>query len=115
MARSKGARENVAKSGDTERCKNGRFQKGHKGIGGRPPAIDLRAAAEEWAAKRKVDLRQAIGEVVLAMIVKAKDGDVHAAKLVIERLCAKDGETGSDRPVVVRLVSGVPERVEVED
>lgn len=108
-------KSNPIKSDTNGRTKRGTFAKGNPGGPGRPPAIDLRAAAEEHARKKKIDLRQAIGEVVLAMLTKAKNGDVHAAKLVIERLCAKDGDTGSDKPVVVRLVSGVPERVEIDE
>lgn len=104
-----------AEKGD--RKPDGRFRKGHSVVGGRPKAIDLRAAVEEHAAKEGVDLRRAVWEVVQAMILRAKKGDVNAAKLVIERLCAKDDEVsaGNDKPVVVRLVSGVPEPVIVDE
>lgn len=69
--------------------KTGRFLPGHTGNPkGRPKALDLRRIAEERAAEEGVDLGTALWSVVKALLRRAiGEGDVQAAKLLMDRLC----------------------------
>ena len=80
---------NPSKSGGSGgRDKAGRFLAGNcANPKGRPRAFDIRKAAEQHAAKVGMDLQAALGEIIEALIIQAKAGDVAAAKLVMDRLC----------------------------
>ena len=67
--------------------RTGRFLPGNPGGPGRKRNIDLADAARRYAKTKNIDLETAVGEIMVAMIGQAKEGDVHAAKLVLDRLC----------------------------
>lgn len=83
-----------------ERHPNGYFKKGHVALAGsgRPKGIDfkttvLRAIQEHGAT-------EAIVKVWHAMLNAALDGDVAAARLILDRMCGKEAD-------VVELTSGL--------
>ncbi len=51
---------------------------------------DLVAVAHEWAQRHGTSVRFELGEVVGAMFAKAKEGDVAAASLILNRLAMAD-------------------------
>lgn len=87
----------IGQNGSEDRGSNGRFVKGWRGGPGRPPGIDFRKVVEERAAAAGVSIEEAMWDIYLAMVERAKGGDVNAAKLILERLCAPVGvSTGDD-------------------
>lgn len=54
---------------------------------GRPRGYDFRAEIEKHAAANNVSISEALWAVFNAMLRKACDGDVQAAKLIIDKLC----------------------------
>ena len=76
------------------RGKRGRFTKGNPGGPGRPRGPDFRRLIFEQAERRGVDVEDAVWDVFSALLERAKNGDVQAAKLILDRLCDSD-------PVVV--------------
>jgi hypothetical protein len=96
----------TSENGNTER-RNGKFAPGNPGGPGRPPgstAYDIRAIAKDYAAKEGLCLEESVWKVLKAMIDRGTNGDVHAAKLVLDRLCQSD-------PVAVRWDDTDPEEV----
>lgn len=82
----------------------GRFVAGHGMPGpGRPRGVDLRAAAESAVAATGRDLADELGAVVLALLDRAKSGDVHAARTLFDRL-AVDAKVLDGRPTLETLV-----------
>lgn len=54
---------------------------------GRPRGYDFRAEIEKHAEANNVSISEALWAVFNAMLRKACDGDVQAAKLIIDKLC----------------------------
>ncbi len=96
--------ENPSRNGRTVR---GRFAKGNSGGPGNPNA------------KRVADLREAllsaitpkdIQDVAMALMKRAKAGEVAAIRELLDRLLGKAGDTGAEGPgdMVLRVITGVP-------
>lgn len=96
---------NGAATNGVNRDSTGRFQRGHR-LGGRSRGIDLRALAEEFAAKEGLDLPRALWGVCKRMLALAIGGDVQAARLMLERLTDTD-ETTLRAVAVLRVITGV--------
>ncbi|MCB9882221.1 MAG: hypothetical protein H6834_10550 [Planctomycetes bacterium] len=92
-----------------DRDEHGRFLKGHSSPGpGRPPgSVDLLAICQRRADEEGIDLEQLVWEVAQALFRRAEQGDVAAAKLVLDRLCGPVGK-GSNVAVAVNQVSALP-------
>jgi hypothetical protein len=73
--------------------KSGKFLPGNQGGPGRPPGIHLRAVVHS----REPDPVGVVYRVWLAVVNKALDGDVPAARLVLEHMCDREIQP----PVVV--------------
>lgn len=76
-----------------DRDLRGRFRPGCAAGPGRPPgskAIDLRAVAHAAAQDEGFDLHGALWGVVRTLVDAAQDGDVAAARLILDRLCGRD-------------------------
>lgn len=71
------------------RDEKGRLLPGHPGLpgAGRPRGYDFRAEIEKHAEANNVSISEALWAVFNAMLRKACDGDVQAAKLIIDKLC----------------------------
>ena len=91
----------------TVRDPAGRFAAGTVGGPGRKPGkqYDVLAAAQRVAADRGIDLELAIGQVVHAMIDAARNGDVGAARVVLDRLA---GPVRQELDVTDRYGAGLP-------
>ena len=90
-----------------DRDGSGRYLPGHTLAGpGRPKgsAIDLRQLATDRAAERGINLDDALLDVLVALIEKAREGDVGATKLLFSRLC---GEPETKGVVEIEVVGGV--------
>ena len=75
----------------TESIRNaGRFTKGNPGGPGRLRGFDFRAAVAERAEAEGISIEDAIWDIFQSLLAQARQGDVQAAKLLIERLCGKD-------------------------
>lgn len=102
-------KRNPSKTDDNGRDESGRFVKGSKGGPGRPKGRDFRHVIEEAVGSR-VDAD--IVSVYYAMLAAAKEGDVSAARLVIERLCGPVTQKHDHGDAIIRLITGVREDVE---
>ena len=76
-------------NGPTQDPSTGRFVKGGAGGPGRKPGIKVsfRNAARKRAAELDIDLDKEVGTLAMLLLKQAKEGDVQAAKFVVERLC----------------------------
>ena len=89
-------------NGDNGRRPDGRFARGNAGGPGNPHARQsalLRAALMD--AVTPADVR----EIIEALIVRAKEGDIAAAREVLDRTLGKAGpgdDAGDSAPTVVR-------------
>jgi hypothetical protein len=86
----------------------GRFAKGNPGGPGNPYArrvADLRAALLESVTE------QDIRAVARALVKRAKEGEVPAARELLDRLLGRTADSALDRagPPVIHLVTGVPD------
>lgn len=72
------------------RDEKGRFAVGNPGGPGRPRKPDIYAVALEGAARDGVDLRAYLWAVLQSMLQRALNGDVSAAKLLVDRLTDPD-------------------------
>lgn len=73
------------------RDSRGLFLPGHSATkGGRPRRPDLFCVARDLAERDGYDLREALWKVTQKLINQALDGDVQAARLVVERLTDTD-------------------------
>lgn len=81
--------KDLAESG-AERDGKGRFLPGHKGIGGRPKGLDFRRVVQEYADARSIKVEDAIWTIFTSLLKSAKDGDVSASRLILDRLCDPD-------------------------
>ncbi len=81
--------EKKGTNGEGDRNDKGQFVKGWPGGPGRKPGIKVsfRTAARQRAKDMDIDLDKEIGTLALLLIKQAKEGDVQAAKFVVERLC----------------------------
>lgn len=86
-------------SGPPDRDSSGRLLPGNKlsaaygRLGGRPKAqiqYDFRAIVTAEAAKNGVTIETAVWGVFVSMLNRARNGDVQAAKLVLDRLCPEN-------------------------
>ena len=69
----------------------GRFLKGKPGGPGRPKGFDFRKVIAEKAEEHDVDLKEALWLIFESLLGKnLSDGDVQAAKLIIDKLCTAD-------------------------
>lgn len=69
----------------------GRFLPGNSANpNGRPRGVDLRKLAQEKAREDGVELGDALWSVTRAMLKRAVNGDVQAAKLLFDKLCDND-------------------------
>ena len=96
---------------------HGQFLPGHGLPGpGRPRGLgNLRTIALEHAEAEGVDLQDAIWSVVKSMIEAAQEGDVSAARLLLDRL-PESSELAGD--TFVQVITGVPRPardVDIED
>lgn len=81
-----------APAGNGSRRPDGTFAPGWRG-GGRPRgSLDLRVLAEQRLQEQGKTLADAVWEVFETMLDLATKGDIHAAKLVLERLLGKETE-----------------------
>ena len=80
-----------------ERDASGRFLSGHRGMGGRPRSLDFRALITQ---ERADTLASRLLAVFDAMCRRAEDGDVAAAKLLLDRVCVQESEEPQPRDVV---------------
>jgi hypothetical protein len=79
---------------DSGRETNGRFAKGHRGIGGRPKGYDLRRIAEEYGLAEDGDepSEQTVARILQKAAALALDGDMGAAKLLLDKIGIKDAD-----------------------
>ncbi|MBL8752686.1 MAG: hypothetical protein JNK15_05245 [Planctomycetes bacterium] len=80
------------------RGRTGRFAKGNPGGPGRPRGLDFRAVVAAHAELTGFCIEGAIIEVFTALLRQAREGDVAAAKFLIERLCGKDESAEAEGP-----------------
>lgn len=81
----------------------GRFMPGHGGGPGRPRGSDLRSLVAEHRAST---MEEALLRVYDMLVERAIGGDVAAARLLLDRLCAPlRGESAS---MTLHVVTGVP-------
>lgn len=75
-------------TGKPKRDERGRLLPGYTANpNGRPRGYDFRAEVEKHAQENGVSISDALWQVFQAMLRKACDGDVQAAKLIIDKLC----------------------------
>jgi hypothetical protein len=99
---------------EPKRDSRGRWLKGETGNpNGRARGFDFRRIIIDTAAKSDVDLPRTIWAIFAAILKAALKGDVHAAKLLLDRLC----DTEPDRLHVTQELPGppIPERGELLD
>ena len=72
------------------RSRTGRFTQGNPGGPGRPRGLDFRAVVAEKAEGEGIAVEDAIWDIFQSLLAQARQGDVQAAKLLIERLCGKE-------------------------
>jgi hypothetical protein len=97
-----------------QRDERGRWLPGSTGNpNGRARGFDFRRIIIDAAAKADVDLAKTIWTIFGAILKAALKGDVHAAKLLLDRLC----DTEPDRLHVTQEPAGppVPDRGELLD
>ena len=75
------------------RGKDGRFTRGNPGGPGRPRGLDFQQEVLKRAKSSDFDVADALWQVFLALLKKAKRGDVPAAKLLLDRLCDNASDT----------------------
>lgn len=81
-------RDKQAEASKPARDELGRLLPGHTANpNGRPRGIDFRKLVQEF---RKAALDGDLQQVYQSMLQRAKDGDVQAAKLLLDRLCDID-------------------------
>jgi hypothetical protein len=80
------------------RARSGRFAKGNPGGPGRPRGLDFRSVVAAHAELTGSSIEAAIIEVFDALLRQASEGDVAAAKLLIDRLCGKDDSLATTEP-----------------
>lgn len=78
------------KSAANGRTAGGRFAKGNPGGPGRPRGFDFRKIVEDHVEATGSSVEDTILAVFLSLFRQAREGDVSAAKFLIERLCGKD-------------------------
>ncbi len=86
-------------SGDNGRLQDGRFGPGNAFSKGRPSRPSVWKIAFERATEAGRDIEQEVWLVVDAMLTKAQNGDVAAARIVLDALCVKE-------PLQVELSGG---------
>lgn len=99
---------------DPKRDARGRWLPGQTGNpNGRSRGYDFRKIITDAAAQAGVDLPKTLWTIFGAILKAALKGDVHAAKLLLDRLC----DTEPDRIHVTQEPSGppIPDRVELLD
>ena len=102
MASKKKDGEKVDKRGN-----DGRFLPGHKGGPGRPRgSVNFASAIRQRLGDKKVD--DAIVECFVALLEKAKERDVPAIKLLLERLC-DNGAEKVEEAVALSVSTGLRE------
>lgn len=90
----------------------GQFLPGHPGGPGRPRGLDFRALV---AAHRGDTLPAAMVDLFDALMLRARNGDVQAAKLLLDRLCdaqGKDGTLAESFDVLLRRAMGLEPKTE---
>jgi len=87
---------------------SGRFVPGHSLPGpGRPKGFDFRAIATARAEAEGLSLEDAIYKVCRGLLTAAENGDVAAARLVLDRLCtADDAQNGILSLIVEHALPG---------
>ena len=80
------------------RARTGRFAKGNPGGPGRPRGLDFRAVVAAHAERTGFSIEGAIIDVFISLLRQAHEGDVAAAKFLIERLCGKDESAEAEAP-----------------
>lgn len=103
----------------------GRFVPGNRAaVGhGRPPGYDFRKIVTEESKRNNISVEAAVWSIYGAMIVKARSGDVQAAKLLLDRLCESDPiklehSASVDGPVIpatAELAQGIKQLSELAD
>lgn len=72
---------------------SGRFLPGNNANPkGRPRGYDFRHIVAEYSARQGVNVEDAVAAIYVAMVGAARNGDVAAAKLLLERLCESPDE-----------------------
>ena len=91
----------------------GRFLPGNSGGPGRPRGLDFRRVVAERAAAAGIPLEAAVWSIFTSLLRRARDGDVHAAKLTLDRLCDNDrADVYHQGGISIVLDTGVPRRLE---
>jgi hypothetical protein len=90
--------------------KTGRYLPGHPGGPGRPRGIDFRRLVTEKAEATGLPLESALWSVFMALLKQAREGDVRAARLILDRICDVDLATlQAQAGVAVTVVTNVPD------
>lgn len=72
------------------RTKSGRFARGNPGGPGRPRGCDFRAVVTAHVEAEGRSIEEILVDVFKAIFARACEGDVQAARLLLDRLCAKE-------------------------
>ena len=103
------------KTAQNGRGPRGRFVQGNPGGPGRPRGLDFRHVVAEQAELHGVDMETALWRVFQALLERAQDGDVQAAKLLLDRLCGTKVEVEhTGKPDLEDLILMAVARIEAE-
>ena len=90
-----------------------RFLPGSSGGPGRPRGLDFRRVVAERAAAAGIPLEAAVWSIFTSLLRRARDGDVQAAKLILDRPCDSDRlDVHHQGGISIVVHTGVPKRLE---
>lgn len=89
----------------------GRFLPGNSGGPGRPRGLDFRRVIADRAEAAGIPLETALWGIFTSLLKQARDGDVQAARLLLDRLCDNDPVSLrlAEASIALRVVTNVDE------